>query len=41
MAAKRELIEPHKDDKRYVRRNAMFGVRRQDNSRKATTSAAH
>lgn len=33
MTAKRELIEPHKGDKRYVRRNAKGG------SRRATMSA--
>lgn len=34
MAARRELIEPHKGDKRYVRRN------KKGHSRKAMTLAA-
>jgi hypothetical protein len=48
MAAKRELIEPHKGDKRYVRRNAKGQFKEsddvgrslaQDQRRKAKTVA--
>ena len=48
MAAKRELIEPHKGDKRYVRRNAKGQFKEsddigrslaQDRRRKAKTVA--
>jgi hypothetical protein len=49
MAAKRELIEPHKDDKRYARRNPKGRFKEsddvgrslaQDRRRKAKTLAA-
>jgi hypothetical protein len=49
MTAKRELIEPHKDDKRYVRRNPKGRFNEsddvgrsltQDRRRKAKTVAA-
>jgi hypothetical protein len=49
MAAKRELIEPHKGDKRYVRRNAKGQFKEsddvgrslaQDQRRKAKTVAS-